>query len=43
MASEKDDELRVPDLNLDLFREVRNTWQFNGDRRPELYGGLVAL
>jgi hypothetical protein len=24
-------------------REVRNTWQFYRDRRPELYGDIVAL
>lgn len=43
VGSEKDEELLVRDLNLDLVREVRNTWQFYRDRRPELYGDLVAL
>jgi len=31
----------VSDLNMDLIREVRNTWQFYRDRRPEAYGPLV--
>jgi len=43
VASEKDEELLVRDLNMDLVREVRNTWQFYRDRRPELYGDIVAL
>jgi N-carbamoylputrescine amidase len=25
----------------DLIREVRNTWQFSHDRRPESYGAVV--
>src|SRR6195952_5531963 len=36
------DALVVADLNLDLIREVRNTWQFFRDRRPDTYGALVA-
>jgi beta-ureidopropionase len=28
-------------LNLDMIREVRNTWQFFRDRRPDTYGALV--
>ena len=28
---------------LDMIREVRNTWQFLRDRRPELYGELTQL
>ncbi|HVP56841.1 MAG TPA: nitrilase-related carbon-nitrogen hydrolase [bacterium] len=36
------EELIVRDLDLDLIREVRNTWQFYRDRRPEAYGDLVA-
>jgi beta-ureidopropionase len=42
VASEKDEELLVRDLPMELVREVRNTWQFYRDRRPELYGGIVA-
>ena len=36
------DALVVADLNLDLIREVRNTWQFFRDRRPDSYDPLVA-
>lgn len=43
VASDKDEELIVRDLNLDLIQEVRNTWQFFRDRRPELYDDIVAL
>ena len=41
-ASDSDDEVLVADLDLDEIREVRNTWQFFRDRRPETYGELVA-
>ncbi len=37
------DDIVVADLNLDLIREVRNTWQFFRDRRPETYGAIVQL
>jgi beta-ureidopropionase len=40
-ASRDKDELVVADLNLDEIREVRNTWQFFRDRRPETYIELV--
>ncbi len=36
------DELIVADLNMDTIREVRNTWQFYRDRRPDAYGQIVA-
>lgn len=36
------DELIVADLDMDKIREVRNTWQFFRDRRPDLYGPIVA-
>lgn len=42
-ASRDKDELLVADLNLDKIQEVRSTWQFFRDRRPELYKDLVAL
>jgi N-carbamoylputrescine amidase len=32
----------VQDLNLDMIKEVRNTWQFYRDRRPETYERTVA-
>jgi N-carbamoylputrescine amidase len=37
------DDIVIADLNLDMIREVRNTWQFFRDRRPETYGSLVQL
>ncbi|RME84336.1 MAG: acyltransferase [Caldilineae bacterium] len=42
-ADPYEEELLVRDLNLDLIQEVRNTWQFYRDRRPELYGKIVEL
>ncbi|HYN86083.1 MAG TPA: nitrilase-related carbon-nitrogen hydrolase [Pyrinomonadaceae bacterium] len=36
------DHLVVADLDLDKIREVRNTWQFYRDRRPDTYDSLVA-
>jgi len=41
-APRDQDALVVADLNLDMIREVRNTWQFFRDRRPESYQQLVA-
>lgn len=41
-APRDEDALVVADLNLDMIREVRNTWQFFRDRRPESYMQLVA-
>ena len=41
-ASRDKDELVVADLDMDLIREVRNTWQFFRDRRPDSYDSLVA-
>ena len=42
-ASETEDEMLIADLDFDLIREVRNTWQFYRDRRPETYGVLTEL
>jgi N-carbamoylputrescine amidase len=42
-ASEDKDELLVADLDLSMIDEVRNTWQFFRDRRPEAYSELVRL
>ncbi len=36
-------ELVTAELNLDTIREVRNTWQFYRDRRPETYTGIAKL
>jgi len=40
-ASEDKDELIVADLDLDMIEEVRRTWQFYRDRRPDSYTDLV--
>jgi beta-ureidopropionase len=40
-AKRDEDALVVADLDLGLIREVRNTWQFFRDRRPETYESLV--
>jgi len=36
------EELIVRDLDFGLIREVRDTWQFYRDRRPDAYGDIVA-
>ena len=43
IAPRDQDALVVADLDLDKIREVRNTWQFFRDRRPETYSGIVRL
>ena len=40
-GSEDNDELVVAELDLDMIEEVRRTWQFYRDRRPDAYGPLV--
>jgi beta-ureidopropionase len=40
-ASEDKDELVVAELDLSMIEEVRRTWQFFRDRRPDAYGPLV--
>ncbi|HXF55997.1 MAG TPA: nitrilase-related carbon-nitrogen hydrolase [Actinomycetota bacterium] len=42
-ASDSEDEVLVHDVDLDMIRDVRNTWQFLRDRRPETYGELTEL
>lgn len=42
-ASRDGEELVVADLDLEKIKEVRNTWQFFRDRRPETYDELVKL
>lgn len=37
------DAVVVADLNLDMIDQVRSTWQFFRDRRPETYGALTKL
>ncbi len=40
-GSRDKDELVIADLDMDMIREVRNTWQFFRDRRPETYGAIT--
>ena len=42
-ASRDKDELLIADLDLDMIRQVRSTWQFFRDRRPESYAELTEL
>jgi N-carbamoylputrescine amidase len=42
-GSEDADELVVGELDFDLIQEVRDTWQFYRDRRPETYEDMVKL
>ena len=39
-ASPDKDELLIVDIDLDMIKEVRSTWQFYRDRRPDLYSDL---
>ena len=41
LGSAHDEELIVRDLDLDRITEVRQTWQFFRDRRPDAYDDLV--
>jgi N-carbamoylputrescine amidase len=41
VGSETEDDLVVAETNLDMIEEVRRTWQFYRDRRPETYGAMV--
>jgi N-carbamoylputrescine amidase len=40
-ASRDRDEVLTTDLDLDMIGEVRKTWQFFRDRRPDMYESLV--
>ena len=40
-ASYSDDELLVHEIDLEMIRQVRYTWQFYRDRRPETYRPLI--
>ncbi|MHB8147862.1 MAG: nitrilase-related carbon-nitrogen hydrolase [Vulcanimicrobiaceae bacterium] len=42
MGSRDRDEVVIGVMDRDLIREVRNTWQFFRDRRPDSYDDLVA-
>ncbi|HUO30489.1 MAG TPA: nitrilase-related carbon-nitrogen hydrolase [Bryobacteraceae bacterium] len=41
-AARDRDEVLTADLDLDVIGEVRKTWQFFRDRRPDLYGALTT-
>lgn len=41
VASAYDEELIIRDLDLDVIQEVRDTWHFYFNRRPDQYGSLV--
>jgi N-carbamoylputrescine amidase len=41
VASEDKDELLTAEMNLDMIEEVRRTWQFYRDRRPDTYENMV--
>ncbi len=40
-ASSNQDELLVHELDMNMIREIRDTWQFFRDRRPNTYGVLT--
>jgi Predicted amidohydrolase len=40
-GSRDQDELIVADLDMEKIKEVRNTWQFYRDRRPDAYGPIT--
>jgi beta-ureidopropionase len=41
-GSEENDELVVADLDLSMIEQVRRTWQFYRDRRPDTYEDMTA-
>ena len=41
-ASDRDEELVVRELDLEMIDEVRDQWAFYRDRRPDSYGSLTA-
>lgn len=43
MGSRDQDEVVIGDVDLDMIQQVRNTWQFYRDRRPETYEDMVNL
>ena len=40
-ASEDNDEIVISDLDFDMIDQVRSTWQFYRDRRPDAYDDLT--
>ena len=43
IASRDKDELIIHDMDMDMIKEVRNSWQFFRDRRPDTYDALTGL
>ncbi|HRE47125.1 MAG TPA: nitrilase-related carbon-nitrogen hydrolase [Aggregatilineales bacterium] len=41
VGSDRNEELIVRDLDMDMIQEVRNTWHFYFNRRPDQYAPLV--
>jgi len=42
-ANDTDDAVVIADIDLDMITEVRDTWQFFRDRRPETYGEMAEM
>ncbi len=42
VGSAYDEELIIRDMDLDMIQEVRDTWHFYFNRRPDLYDPIVA-
>jgi N-carbamoylputrescine amidase len=42
-GSDREDEVVIADLDLEMIREVRNGWQFFRDLRPELYSDISRI
>ena len=40
MGSPEKEEVVIRELDLDMIRHVRNSWQFYRDRRPESYTSI---
>lgn len=43
VASRDKDEVVIGEMDRRVIQEVRNTWQFYRDRRPETYGAMVDV
>ncbi len=43
IGSRDQDEIVIGEMDKELIREVRNTWQFFRDRRPETYGAMSSI
>ncbi len=41
-ASDSEDQVIVRDLDMGVLKDVRHTWAFYRDRRPDTYGSLTA-